>query len=194
MLFKPNMDLMVVALGNPGSKYQKTRHNAGFLIADQIADKLGFDINKVKFNALYGTVNIKGKKVLFVKPQTFMNLSGDAVGAFARYYKLNASQIVVISDDVSLDVGRRRIRRKGSAGGHNGLKDIAAKIKSEDYPRIKIGVGQKPHPEYDMADWVLSNFTDDEYKTILSHADACLGVIELLLKGDIDAAMSRYNK
>jgi len=194
MLFKPNMDLMVVALGNPGSKYQKTRHNAGFMIADAIADKLGFAINKVKFNALYGTVNIKGKKVLFVKPQTFMNLSGDAVSAFARYYKLNAANIVVISDDVSLDIGRRRIRRKGSAGGHNGLKDIAAKIKSEDYPRIKIGVGQKPHPDYDMADWVLSNFTDDECKTITGHADAVIGVIECLLKGDIDMAMSRYNK
>ncbi len=194
MIFKPNMDLMVVALGNPGSKYQKTRHNAGFLIADEIAQKLGFSINKVKFNALYGTATIKGKKVLFVKPQTFMNLSGDAVSAFARYYKLKASNIVVISDDVTLDVGRRRIRRKGSDGGHNGLKDIALKIKSEDYPRVKIGVGKKPHPDYDMADWVLSNFTDDELKTIVGHADAVTGIIELMLKGDIDGAMSRYNK
>ena len=194
MIFKPNMDLMVVALGNPGSKYQKTRHNAGFLIVDEIAQKQGFAINKVKFNALYGTADIKGKKVLFVKPQTYMNLSGDAVSAFARYYKLNASNIVVISDDVTLDVGKRRIRRKGSAGGHNGLKDIALKIKSEDYPRIKIGVGKKPHPDYDMADWVLSNFTDDELKTIVGHADAVIGIIELLLKGDIDGAMSRYNK
>ena len=132
--------------------------------------------------------------MLFVKPQTYMNLSGDAVSAFARYYKLNASNIVVISDDVTLDVGKRRIRRKGSAGGHNGLKDIALKIKSEDYPRIKIGVGKKPHPDYDMADWVLSNFTDDELKTIVGHADAVTGIIELLLKGDIDGAMSRYNK
>ena len=115
MIFKPNMDLMVVALGNPGSKYQKTRHNAGFLIVDEIAQKQGFAINKVKFNALYGTADIKGKKVLFVKPQTYMNLSGDAVSAFARYYKLNASNIVVISDDVTLDVGKRRIRRKGRA-------------------------------------------------------------------------------
>lgn len=194
MLFHSGVDLCVIALGNPGKKYEKTRHNAGFLIVDQMAKELHFDLNKVKFHGIYGTASIDGKKVLFVKPQTFMNLSGDCVCAFARYYKLKPSQIVVISDDVSLDIGKRRVRRKGSAGGHNGLKDIALKIKSEEYPRIKIGVGQKPHPEYDMADWVLSSFTDTQVQTIIDHAPACIGIIKQILKGDFDAAMSEFNK
>lgn len=194
MLFHTGVDLMVVALGNPGDKYKNTRHNAGFLIAEKLADKLKFDINKAKFNGLYGIVSIDGKKVLFVKPQTFMNLSGDCVSAFARYYKLKPQQIVVISDDVTLDVGRLRLRRKGSDGGHNGLKDIALKIKSEDYPRIKIGVGKKPHPDYDMASWVLGCFTDAELKQVTDHGEACLGIIGEILRGDIDLAMSKYNK
>lgn len=186
-------EFLVVGLGNPDKKYAFTRHNSGFLCVDMLAEKHGFTVKKLKFKSLLGDAEIGGHRCLVMKPQTYMNLSGEAVRDAAQFYKIPPERIVVLFDDISLDVGKIRIRRKGTDGGHNGIKNIIYHLNSDMFPRIKIGVGKKPHPDYDLADWVLSEFKKDEeapLETALEHACAAL---ELLLDGKIDEAMNQYN-
>ena len=152
------IEWLVVGLGNPGSKYENTRHNAGFRALDSYCQKTGQRIDRMKFKALVGEGTFGGKRVLFMKPQTFMNLSGEAVRDAADFYKIPPERIVVLFDDISLDIGRLRVRAKGSAGGQNGVKNIIYQLSSDQFPRVKIGIGAKPHPDYDLADWVLSKF------------------------------------
>lgn len=166
MLFaKPTIDFIVAGLGNPGAKYEHTRHNAGFDALDYAADKWGARVTKSKFDALTDVVTIRGKKVLLLKPQTFMNASGQAVGKACSFYKVPPERVIVLFDDISLPPGKLRLRKTGSAGGHNGIKSIIAAI-GQDFPRVKIGVGEKPHPDYDLADWVLSKFSAQEEKEL----------------------------
>ncbi len=186
-------DYLIVGLGNPGTKYETTRHNAGFLCIENMENELGFKAKKLKFHALIGDTRISGKKILVMKPQTMMNNSGSAVGECAKFYKIPTQNIIVIFDDISLEPGELRIRRKGSAGGHNGIKSIIAHLGSEDFPRIKLGVGKKPHPDYDLADWVLSNFPKKDIPLMRESMDNALKALEYMVNGDIDGAMSRYN-
>ena len=188
------VEYIVVGLGNPGSQYEKTRHNAGFILIDALAQKYSARVDRAKYKSLVGEATIGGKRVLLMKPQTFMNLSGEAVGEAARFFKLGADHVIVLSDDISLEPGKLRVRRKGSAGGHNGLKSINEHLSSEDYPRIKIGVGQKPHPDYDLASWVLSNFSDEEYKKLTELRDTVASGLEKIISGDVEAAMQICNK
>lgn len=195
MLFKTNCnyDLCITGLGNPGIQYDGTRHNAGFDAVEYIADKYGIEINKHRFKAVFGDGKINGKRVLLVKPQTFMNLSGEALRPLADFYKIPYDRIAVLSDDVSLPVGKLRIRKKGSAGGHNGLKSIIQMLGTEEFIRIRLGVGEKPRPDYDLAEWVLGKIPKDE-KTAFDTAlqKACLSVEEILASG-VDNAMNKYN-
>ena len=195
MLFQrkqTGIDWLIVGLGNPGRQYEDTRHNAGFAALDAAADAWGIRVVRAKFSALTGTGEVGGSKVLLLKPQTFMNNSGEAVGAAAAFYKLPPERVIVLFDDVSLAPGRLRVRRSGSAGGPNGIKSIIAAI-GQDFPRVKIGVGEKPHPEYDLADWVLGKPSGDDRKAIASRTDDVRGAVEMILKGQLDAAMSKYN-
>ncbi len=166
MFEKNNETWLIVGLGNPGREYEKTRHNCGFRAIDSLADQLGCRIDKAKFQGLYGQTNYKGKKLLLLKPQTFMNLSGRSVLQLSAYFNVPPPRIIVMFDDISLEPGRLRIRKDGSAGGHNGIKSIIAEVGSQEFPRVKIGVGAKPHPEYDLANWVLSTFTALEEKAL----------------------------
>lgn len=191
---KSNIDYLVVGLGNPGAKYDKTRHNVGFAAIDHISVKQGITLKKLKFSALQEKCVIEGKNVLLMKPQTYMNNSGEAVSAAARFYKVPSTNVIIIMDDVSLPCGALRIRKKGSAGGHNGLKSINNYLKSEEYPRIKIGVGEKPNPEYDLADWVLSVPSDSDRKLIEQRNDDVYKAVSLIVKGDFDAAMNQCNR
>ncbi len=184
---------LIVFLGNPGPRYAFTRHNAGFLTADAAEKLLNVSIDRLRFRALTATAEIGGEKVLLMKPQTFMNLSGEAVGQAARFYKIPPEHVLVVSDEVSLPVGSLRIRLKGSAGGHNGLKSVIAHLGTDAFPRIRLGVGSAPHPGYDMADWVLSAFQNEDAETIRAAAEnaakACVCFIE---KGP-DKAMTQFN-
>ena len=184
---------IVVGLGNPGDKYYLTRHNAGFLTMDYIAQKYSAKIDRVKFRALCGEATIAGKRVLLMKPQTFMNLSGDALKEAAAFYKIPIENIVVICDDVNLDVARLRVRRSGSDGGQKGVRSIILQMNSDAFPRIKIGVGKKPHPDYDMADWVLSEFTKDEQKQLFDSFGRITSGVEKILAGDVEGAMQICN-
>ena len=186
-------EYLVVGLGNPGTKYETTRHNAGFLCITRLEDTLGFKAKKLKFHALIGDGKIGTHKVLFMKPQTMMNNSGVAVKECATFYKIPVENIIVIFDDISLEPGKLRIRRKGSAGGHNGIKSIIAHLGSDNVPRIKLGVGTKPHPDYDLADWVLANFPKKDIPAIRNAIDDACGALEYIVNGDIDGAMSKYN-
>ncbi len=186
-------DYLIVGLGNPGKKYEITRHNAGFLCIENMENELNFQAKKLKFHALIGDTRIAGKKVLCMKPQTMMNNSGTAVQECASFYKISPENIIVIFDDISLEPGELRIRRKGSAGGHNGIKSIIAHLGSENFPRIKLGVGKKPHPDYDLADWVLSNFPKNDIPLMHNSMNNALKALEYMVKGDIDGAMSRFN-
>ncbi len=186
-------EFLIVGLGNPGKKYELTRHNAGFLFTDLLADKLGFSINKIQFKAITGTAEISGKKCIVMKPQTFMNNSGEAVKQAAAFYKIPPEKIIVVFDDISLPCGKLRIRRKGSDGGHNGIKSIIYLLNSDNFPRIKLGVGEKPHPDYDLADWVLSSFKKDELSELHDAAENACKAVELMVSGDIDRAMSSFN-
>ena len=186
-------EFMIVGLGNPGKKYELTRHNAGFLFLDLLADKHGFNINKIQFKAITVTAEIAGKKCLIMKPQTFMNNSGEAVKQAAAFYKIPPEKIIVIFDDISLPCGKLRIRRKGSDGGHNGIKSIIYLLNSDKFPRIKLGVGEKPHPDYDLADWVLSTFKKDELSSLHDAAEKSCDALEFMISGDIDKAMSSFN-
>lgn len=186
-------EFMIVGLGNPDKKYAFTRHNAGFLCVDMLAEKHGFTVKKLKFRSLLGDAVLGGHRCLILKPQTYMNLSGEAVREAAAFYKIPPERILVLFDDISLDVGKLRIRRKGTDGGHNGIKNIIYHLASDQFPRIKIGVGKKPHPDYDLADWVLSEFKKDEEAPLKSALENACSAVELLLDGKIDQAMNLYN-
>ena len=184
---------LIVGLGNPGKDYEKTRHNCGFRAIDVLSQKLGCKVDKLKFQGLYGQMNYAGGKLFLLKPQTYMNLSGRSVLQMSAYFHIPPQRIIVIFDDISLDPGRLRIRADGSAGGHNGIKSLISELGSQEFPRIKVGVGAKAHPEQDLADWVLSGFSASEEKALQSAleraADAALCIIE---KGVPEAA-NRYN-
>lgn len=184
---------IVVGLGNPGDKYFYTRHNAGFLTMDYVSQKCGAKVNKSKFKALVGEGNIAGKHCLLMKPQTMMNLSGDAVFEAASFYKVPVENIIVISDDVNLDVGRIRVRKSGSDGGQKGLRSIILRMNSDSFPRIKMGVGQKPHPDYDLASWVLSEFSEQDKKDLFDAFVCAYEGLEKIISGDIDTAMQICN-
>lgn len=186
------VEFLIVGLGNPGRQYENTRHNAGFITLDVIAEKAGARVDRIKFKGLCGEGMLGGKKVLFLKPSTFMNLSGQAVQEAMAFYKLPPEKVLVIFDDISLEPGRLRIRRKGSDGGHNGIKNIIYLSGKDTFPRIKMGVGKKPNPGWDLADWVLSRFTEDEGKALLEAADRAASAAELIVQGKIDEAMNRY--
>lgn len=188
-----SFDFIIAGLGNPGAKYEMTRHNAGFLAMDLLAIEEGFDIKRLKHHALTADVRINGKRCLVMKPQTMMNSSGEAIGEAAKFYKVSPENIIVVFDDVSLDIGNTRIRRKGSAGGHNGIKSIISHLSSENFPRVKVGVGKKPNAEYDLADWVLSKFPKDKEKDLKAALENTTNAIRLIIDGDIDEAMNRYN-
>ena len=185
---------IVVGLGNPGAKYEKTRHNAGFVAIDHIAAKLGVRVDRVKFHALVCECELGGKRVLLMKPETFMNNSDTAIGEAASFYKIPPERVLVLHDEISFDAGLFRIRRKGSAGGHNGLKSIIEHLGSDGFPRIKIGVGQKPSPDYDLVDWVLGKFPKEAEAAIASRLDDIHSASELIVRGEIDLAMNRYSK
>lgn len=186
-------EFLVVGLGNPDKKHTFTRHNSGFLCVDMLAEKYGFAVNKLKFKSLLGDAEIGGHRCLIMKPQTFMNLSGEAVRDAAQFYKIPPECIIVLFDDISLDVGKIRIRRKGTDGGHNGVKNIIYHLNSDRFPRIKIGVGKKPHPDYDLGDWVLSEFNKDEQVPLKEALEKAVSALELMLDGKTDEAMNRYN-
>ena len=188
------VSFLVVGLGNPGAKYEKTRHNVGFIAVDDIAKRLGVKIDRAKYHALIAEVTIDGARGILMKPDTFMNNSGIAVAEAARFYNIPPEKIIVLHDEISFEPGLFRIRRKGSAGGHNGLKSIIEHIGSQDFPRIKLGVGQKPHPDYDLADWVLGRLPDGDMKKFTDRLDDVYASVRLIIGGDIDGAMSKFSK
>jgi PTH1 family peptidyl-tRNA hydrolase len=195
MLFgsKGGPEWLAVFLGNPGDEYENTRHNAGFMVCDELAEQHRVPVQKLKHHALTNTITIGSSKVLLMKPVTYMNRSGEAVGEAARFYKIPPERVLVVCDDVSLPVGKLRIRRSGSAGGHNGLKDIIAHLGTEGFPRIKIGVGEKPHKDYDLADWVLGRFCGED-KTVMAEATRkAVDALEIIITQGADKAMSQFN-
>lgn len=184
---------VIAGLGNPAGKYEKTRHNAGFDVIDRLADKYNIKITDRKHKALCGTGIIAGEKVLLVKPQTFMNLSGESIGAILNFYKIEPeTNLIVIYDDISLAPGKLRIRKKGSAGGHNGIKSIIAHVKTQEFQRIKVGVGEKP-PGWDLADYVLGHFSKEERKLAEDAFDRAADAVEYMIKGETDKAMNLFN-
>ena len=195
MIFKkPTYDFLVVGLGNPGLQYEKTRHNVGFMSADLLMKKEGGEFTKHKMDSHFGECEIGKKRILVMKPQTFMNNSGTAVSAVSKFYKIPEDKIIIISDDISLDVGKIRIRRKGSHGGHNGLKDIFQLLGTDNIMRIKIGVGAKPHPDYDLADWVLGKFPKEDEENLNTALENSVKAIEEIIERGIDSAMNKYSK
>ncbi len=192
-MLKNSETWLIVGLGNPGREYETTRHNAGFRSLDILASKLGCKVDKLKYQGLYGQVSYKDKKLLLLKPQTYMNLSGRSVLQLSAFFRIPPKNIIVMFDDISLPPGRLRIRAEGSAGGHNGIKSMIQELGSQDFPRVKIGVGAKPHPDFDLADWVLSHFTAQEEKALRPAleraADAALAIID---HGIYEAA-NRFN-
>ncbi|MBR2454804.1 MAG: aminoacyl-tRNA hydrolase [Clostridia bacterium] len=186
-------EFLVVGLGNPGNKYTYTRHNSGFLCLDMLSDKLNIRIDRLKFKSLICDTNINGHRCIVMKPQTFMNNSGEAVRECASFYKIPAEKVIVIYDDISLDVGKLRIRRKGTDGGHNGIKSIIYHLNSDQFPRIKLGCGKKPHPDYDLIDWVISEFKKDELKALEPALSNACKALELMLDNNIEKAMNLYN-
>lgn len=186
-------EYLIAGLGNPGRQYELTRHNAGFLFADLLADKCNVKINKIQFKSVTASIELGGHKCLLMKPQTFMNNSGEAVKQAAAFYKIPPEKIIVVFDDISLPCGKLRIRRKGSAGGHNGIKSIIYLMNSDAFPRVKLGVGEKPHPDYELADWVLSNFKKDEIPALREAAEKACDAVELMVQGETDKAMSNFN-
>ncbi len=184
---------LIVFLGNPGPRYEFTRHNAGFMAAEAMAREKNLSINKLRFKSLTASCTIGGQAVLLMKPQTFMNLSGEAVRQAAAFYKVAPEHVLVISDEISLPIGKLRIRTKGSAGGHNGLKDIIAKLGTQDFPRIRIGVGAPPHPDYDMADWVLSTFKNQDAEDMKAAALRAAQAAECYITQGPERAMNLFN-
>ena len=184
---------LIVGLGNPGREYEKTRHNCGFRAIDILAQKLNCKVDKGKFQGLYGQVNYNGSKLLLLKPMTYMNLSGRSVLQLSAYFQIPPQRIIVIFDDISLEPGRLRVRADGSAGGHNGIMSIIAEIGSQDFPRVKVGVGAKPHPEQDLADWVLSNFSASEEKALSSALDRAADAALCIVDKGVPESAGRYN-
>lgn len=187
-------DFLVVGLGNPGSKYWNTRHNVGFAALDALAGDLGVTVDRVKFQGLLGQATLDGHRLILLKPTTYMNLSGQSVQAAARFYKVPPQHILVLSDDISLDPGRLRVRKDGSAGGHNGLKSIIASVGSQEFPRVKIGVGAKPHPDYDLADWVLGTFPPDLRQLMEETYQRAAQAAKVLILEGSEAAANQFNR
>lgn len=188
------VDFLIVGLGNPDKKYEGTRHNAGFMVIEALSEMTGTRVNRVKFKSLCGEAVIGGKKCLLMMPQTYMNHSGEAVREALAFYKLPPERCLVLCDDISLPVGTIRIRRKGSDGGQRGMRSIITLCGSDQFPRIKLGVGEKPHPDYDLAAWVLSKFTESEKAPLRDAVKRAAEATELIAGGDIDGAMNRYSK
>ncbi len=187
------VDFLVVGLGNPGKQYENTRHNAGFMAIDLLARKHHAEINRIKYKGTIGACTLGGVRALLLKPGTFMNLSGQSVREAMAFYKLPPERVLILFDDINLAPGKLRLRRKGSDGGHNGMKNIIYLSGSDQFPRIKIGVGQKPHPDYDLADWVLSRFTKQEMEALGPALENACAACELIAKGGMDQAMNLYN-
>lgn len=187
------VEYLVVGLGNPGTQYEFTRHNAGFLSVQTLAERLNVKVDRAKYKSLCADAMISGKRCLIMKPQTFMNKSGEAVVEAMNFYKIPAENIIVIYDDISLEPSHLRIRRKGSDGGHNGIKNIIYLTRKDNFPRVKVGVGKKPNPKYDLADWVLSSFTGDEKLSMAEAFEKAASCVELIVAGKIDEAMNKYN-
>lgn len=199
MLFKKPkpagpVDFLIVGLGNPGKKYEGTRHNAGFAALEALAESLHVKVDRVRFKSFCAQADLDGQRVLLMMPQTFMNLSGEAVREAMQFYKLPPERVLVLFDDISLPVGTIRIRRKGSAGGQKGMASIIALCGSDQFPRVKIGIGEKPHPDYDLADWVLSRFTKEEAPRLLDAAKNAAEAARLIAAGKVDEAMNRFSK
>ena len=187
------VEWLVVGLGNPGQKYANTRHNMGFLTVDLLAEEAGVQLNKVKFKSAYNILRFAGARCLVMKPQTYMNLSGEAVREAAQFYKIPPERVLVLFDDISLPVGKIRVRKAGSAGGHNGIKSIIAMLHSENFPRVKIGIGAKPHPDYDLADWVLSSFTKQEQPELDRALDNARDAALCILTDGCEKAAANFN-
>lgn len=188
-----SIEYLIVGLGNPGKEYENTRHNCGFIALDYMAEKLSCNINKIKFKSTVGECEINSHRCLLMKPSTFMNLSGQAVVEAMNFYKIPPQNVIIIFDDISLDVGKMRVRRKGSDGGQRGMQNIIYLSGSQDFPRIKVGIGKKPHPEYDLKKWVLSRFTDADKKLMLPLLDNIIDAVSHIVDGNIDKAMNLYN-
>lgn len=186
-------EYLIAGLGNPGPKYEYTRHNAGFLCIDLLAQQLGVKIDRIKFKSIVADTTIDGRRCLLMKPQTFMNNSGEAVRDAANFYKIPPEHVIILFDDISLPPGKLRIRRKGSDGGHNGIKSIIYLLNSDQFPRVKLGVGSKPHPDYDLADWVLSPFQKDELPRMKEAMEKACEAVRLIVQDDMDHAMNLYN-
>lgn len=184
---------IIAGLGNPGREYVGTRHNVGFEVLDAVAAKFDIKINKLKFNGMYGEGKICGEKVLLVKPQTYMNLSGESIRDFAAWYKVDSTRTIIIYDDVSLPTGKLRLRPKGSAGGHNGVKSIIYQLNTDVFPRIKVGVGKPENPDFDLADYVLGKFGRDEVKTLVASAITAAEAVETIIEDGMERAMAKYN-
>ena len=193
MFGKNNESWLIVGLGNPGKEYAHTRHNAGFMALDVLADKLGCKVDKLKFQGLYGQVNDRSRKIFLLKPQTYMNLSGRSVLQLSSYFNIPPQRIIVLFDDISLVPGRLRIRGDGSSGGHNGIKSIIAEVGSQDFPRVKIGVGGKAHPDQDLADHVLSGFSAKEEKDLKSALERAADAALTIMDKGVEEAANRYN-
>ena len=193
MFGKKGENWLIVGLGNPGKQYERTRHNCGFRAIDVLAEKLGCKVDKGKFQGLYGQTTYKDKKLLLLKPQTFMNLSGRSVLQISAYFDVPPQRCIVMFDDISLEPGRLRIRSDGSAGGHNGIKSIIQELGSQDFPRVKIGVGAKPHPEQDLADWVLSTFSANEEKPLGAALEQAADAALCIIDQGVPQAANRFN-
>ena len=196
MLFRHDaggVEWMLVFLGNPGTKYDGTRHNIGFSVGDVVAERCGVKIQRLKNRALTARCTFGGKEVLLVKPQTYMNLSGEAVRPLADFYKIPADHVLVVSDEIALAPGRLRLRPGGSAGGHNGLKSVIAHLGTDQFPRLRLGVGAPPHPDYDMADWVLGSFHGDDARLMKETAGKAADALECCVRDGVDRAMNRFN-
>ncbi len=193
MIGSSNDTWLIAGLGNPGKEYERTRHNCGFRALDVLADKLGCRVDKAKFQGLYGQVSYSGKKLLLLKPQTFMNLSGRSVLQLSAYFNIPPEHVIILFDDISLEPGRLRIRPNGSAGGHNGIKSIISELGSQDFPRVKIGVGAKPHPDYDLADWVLSGFSASDEKALKPALDRAADAALAIIDYGVPEAANRFN-
>ena len=187
------IEYVIAGLGNPGMEYEGTRHNAGFAVLDTLAEQLGEKIDRLRFKGKTAEVTINGKRCLLLKPTTYMNNSGESIIQALEFYKIDAANLIVVCDDISLDCGKLRIRRKGSHGGHNGLRSICDLTGRDDFPRIKMGVGKKPHPDYDLAKWVLGKFGREDAAKMKESAENACECIKLMVQGDTDQAMNKYN-
>lgn len=193
MFGRKNDAWLIVGLGNPGNEYERTRHNCGFRAIDLLADQLRCKIDKAKFQGLYGKTDYNGKKLFLLKPLTYMNLSGKSIVQLSAYFQIPPQRIIVLFDDISLAPGRLRIRSDGSAGGHNGIKSIINELGSQDFPRVKIGVGEKPNPQQDLADWVLSNFSASEEKSLASALERAGQAALCIIDHGVPESANRYN-